>query len=205
MNHFFYVFFKRFFDIVFGFLLLFLSAPVILISALLIRLETKGNPFFFQKRVGLRGKVFKIVKLRGMYSDAKKRYPELYDFRFKTDLNFFFHNKNDPRVTKIGSFIRRFSIDELPNFLNVIHGSMSLVGPRPEIPEVIALYGPYTDSYISVKPGITCLSKCSGRDALTKEESIKLDLIYIQKQSAVLDLKILYRTLIGVIFRKNVF
>jgi lipopolysaccharide/colanic/teichoic acid biosynthesis glycosyltransferase len=140
-----------------------------------------------------------------MYSDSRERFPDLYDYSARDDLNFHFHFSNDPRVTRIGRFTRRASIDELPNFLNVVMGSMSLVGPRPEIPEVMNLYGQYRDAYLSVKPGITCWSKCTGRDTLTKEETILLDLDYVRDHSFFVDLKILYKTFISVLGIRNVF
>ena len=200
-----YEFAKRVFDLVVGTLLFIVSAPIILVIAILIRLETKGSPFFFQTRLGRQGKPFRIFKLRGMFADAKERYPELYDYSGNSDLGFHFHRPEDPRVTRVGQFIRRTSIDELPNFWNVMLGDMSLVGPRPEIPDVLALYGPYRDEYLSVKPGVTCASKCTGRDALTKQETIDLDLQYIRTRSFRLDLSIIWRTIKSVVLRHDVY
>jgi lipopolysaccharide/colanic/teichoic acid biosynthesis glycosyltransferase len=195
---------KRALDLLLGVIGLLLFAPIFLIAALAVRLDSKGNPFFIQKRIGLKGKPFKIIKLRGMYIDAKQRFPELYDYSGHDGLNFHFHYEQDPRVTRVGRFTRRTSIDELPNFINVVLGDMSLVGPRPEVPDVMALYGEYAEQYLSVKPGITCLSKCSGRDALTKEETIQLDLDYIRRRSFLLDMKVLWWTFIGVLLRRDV-
>ena len=191
---------KRLFDIVLGSLSLAIRSPVILLAALAIRLESPGNPFFLQTRVGLKGRPFTIFKLRGMQIDARDRFPELYDYRQITSLDFYFHYEHDPRITRVGQFIRRTSIDELPNFLNVVLGSMTLVGPRPEIPEMLRLYGPGAERYISVKPGVTCLSKITGRDLLTKRESIQLDLQYIKEMSLRLDMKILWRTFQNIVF-----
>lgn len=157
-----------------------------------------------QRRVGYKGKIFTIFKLRGMYIDSKYKFPELYDYSNKKSLNFYFHDKNDPRVTKVGKYIRKTSIDELPNFINVLLGSMSLVGPRPEIKEVLMLYGKDKEKYLSVKPGITCNSKADLRDTLTKEETLKLDLDYIDQMNFILDLKLLFRTAKNVFSRKNV-
>jgi lipopolysaccharide/colanic/teichoic acid biosynthesis glycosyltransferase len=191
---------KRLFDIVLGSLSLVISSPVILLAALAIGLESPGNPFFLQTRVGLKGRPFTIFKLRGMQIDARDRFPELYDYGQLTNLDFYFHYEHDPRITRVGKFIRRTSIDELPNFLNVVLGSMTLVGPRPDIPEVLRLYGPSAERYISVKPGVTCLSKITGRDLLTKRESIQLDLQYIKEMSLRLDMKILWRTFQNIVF-----
>jgi len=200
-----YRFAKRLLDVTLGSILLVLCLPVVSIAAIAIWLESPGSPFFFQHRLGLDGKPFRIFKLRGMYTDARERFPHLYDYSTKPDLNFYFHEESDPRVTRVGKFTRKTSIDELPNLWNVVIGDMSLVGPRPEIPEVLALYGPHRDEYLSVKPGITCLSKCSGRDHLTKSESIELDIKYIRQRSFVRDFGILCRTIHGVLMRKNVF
>ena len=196
---------KRAFDLVLGSVLLIIALPLILIAAAAIRIETPGSPFFIQTRLGRDGKPFRICKLRGMYADARVRFPAYYDYSSKRDLDFCFHHEEDPRVTRAGMFIRKTSIDELPNLWNVVLGDMSLVGPRPEIPEVLALYGPYRQEYLSVKPGVTCLSKCTGRDRLTKRETIDFDIKYIRERSFSLDLAILWRTFRSVMLRRDVF
>jgi lipopolysaccharide/colanic/teichoic acid biosynthesis glycosyltransferase len=196
---------KRLLDIVLGGILLLISLPIILLAAIAIRMETKGNPFFLQRRLGLGGKPFYIVKLRGMYRDARVRFAELYDYKRHGSLDFQFHPKEDPRITKVGAFVRRTSIDELPNFLNVILGQMSLVGPRPEVPEMLDLYGDYKASYLSIKPGVTCISKISGRDSLSKRETIEMDLGYIDRMGTTCDCIILWKTLEGVLLRRDVY
>jgi lipopolysaccharide/colanic/teichoic acid biosynthesis glycosyltransferase len=196
---------KRAFDLIFGSALLVVATPIILIAAAAIRFESKGSPFFVQTRLGRNGRPFKIVKLRGMFKDARIRFPSYYDYSNKPNLDFCFHHEVDPRVTRAGNFIRKTSIDELPNLWNVVLGDISLVGPRPEIPEVMALYGPYREEYLSVKPGVTCLSKCTGRDRLTKRETIEYDLNYIRGRSFRLDIRILWQTFRGVVMRRDVF
>jgi lipopolysaccharide/colanic/teichoic acid biosynthesis glycosyltransferase len=196
---------KRLFDLIVGSVLLVVALPIILVAATLIRLESSGSPFFFQTRLGRRGTPFRIFKLRGMYIDARERYPELYDYSHNRDLDFHFHYSSDPRVTKIGRLLRRTSIDELPNFWNVVVGDMSLVGPRPEIPDMLARYGPHRDEYLSVKPGVTCRSKITGRDALTKRESVELDLQYIRNRGLLEDLSILWKTFMSVLCRRDVY
>jgi lipopolysaccharide/colanic/teichoic acid biosynthesis glycosyltransferase len=196
---------KRVFDFFGGLVLLVVALPIILIAAAAIRFESKGSPFFVQTRLGKNGRPFKIFKLRGMFIDARVRFPSYYDYSKKQDLDFCFHHEFDPRVTRAGNFIRKTSIDELPNFWNVVVGDLSLVGPRPEIPEVMALYGAYREEYLSVKPGVTCLSKCTGRDRLTKRETIEYDLDYIRRRGFKLDLQILWRTFRGVVSRRDVF
>jgi len=200
-----YVSAKRAFDLLLGSVLLIIAIPLILIAAVAIRIETPGSPFFIQTRLGRDGKPFRICKLRGMYADARSRFPAYYDYSSKRDLDFCFHHEEDPRVTRAGMLIRKTSIDELPNLWNVVLGDMSLVGPRPEIPEVLALYGPYREEYLSVKPGVTCLSKCTGRDRLTKRETIDFDIKYIRERSFSLDLAILWRTFRSVVLRRDVF
>jgi len=196
---------KRIFDLLGGAVLLIIAIPIILVAALAIRFESQGSPFFIQIRLGKDGRPFKIFKLRGMYKDSRERFPSYYDYSNKQDLDFCFHHEVDPRVTRAGNFIRKTSIDELPNLWNVVLGDMSLVGPRPEIPEVMALYGGYRQEYLSVKPGVTCLSKCTGRDRLTKRETIESDLSYIRDRRFSLDLKILWRTFRSVMLRHDVF
>lgn len=200
-----YEFFKRAIDLGLGSLLVVISVPIVLVAASAIRINTPGSPFFFQTRLGKNGRPFKIFKLRGMYIDARSRFPTYYDYSGKRDLEFCFHNEEDPRVTRAGRFIRKTSIDELPNLWNVLRGDMSLVGPRPEIPEVMALYGQFRDEYLSVKPGVTCLSKITGRDKLTKRETIDFDIDYIRRRSFPLDIKILWKTFCNVVLRRDVF
>ncbi len=196
---------KRSLDLLVGGLLLLLSLPVILFAALAVRMETKGSPLFLQKRVGLGGRTFTIYKMRGMYVDARKRFPHLYDYAGRSGLDFKFHDEADPRVTKVGAFLRRTSIDELPNLWNVVRGDMSLVGPRPELPEVLRLYGDKKEQYLSVKPGITCASKVSGRDHLSKQETVAMDLNYIETMSLRQDAQLLWKTCVGVLLRKDVY
>lgn len=196
---------KRALDLVLGTVLLALSIPIILIAASAIWLETPGNPFFLQRRVGLGGRSFTIVKLRGMHADSHIRFANLYDYTSKVDLDFRFHDTRDPRVTKVGAFLRRSSIDELPNFLNVVLGQISLVGPRPEIPDVLRLYGRQRAQYVSVKPGITCVSKVSGRDRLSKQQTVEMDLAYIESLSIKKDLLLLWKTCTGVLMHRDVY
>jgi lipopolysaccharide/colanic/teichoic acid biosynthesis glycosyltransferase len=196
---------KRLFDLIVGSVLLIFALPVILVAAMFIRLESPGSPFFLQTRLGRQGAPFRIFKLRGMYIDARERYPELYDYSHTRDLDFHFHYSSDPRVTRVGRLLRRTSIDELPNFWNVVVGDMSLVGPRPEIPDILARYGPHRDEYLSVRPGVTCRSKITGRDALTKRESVELDLQYIRNRGLREDLSILWKTFLSVVSRRDVY
>lgn len=195
---------KRAFDISVATVAIVLTAPIIAAAAIAIAIDSPGSPFFVQWRGGKDGRLFPIVKLRGMYIDARERFPELYDYTRKPDLDFFFHIEDDPRVTRVGRWLRKTSVDELPNLLNVVRGEMSLVGPRPEVPEVLALYGAYREEYLSVLPGITCLSKCTGRDKLSKLETVEIDIGYIRRRSFALDLRILWATARNVLRLKDV-
>jgi lipopolysaccharide/colanic/teichoic acid biosynthesis glycosyltransferase len=131
-----------------------------------------------------------------MYVDARKRFPHLYDYRYSAEQIRYlhFHAQNDPRVTRLGRFLRRTSLDELPNILNVLLGQMSLVGPRPEIPEMIRYYGEAAPIVLSVKPGVTSLAKLIGRDNINFTETLQLDIQYVRVRSLALDFRILFGT-----------
>ena len=179
---------------------LILSVPVIAVVAIPLKLESRGPLFFKQKRVGLNGRVFYIYKLRSMYQDAEARKKELLcknkmqGYMFKMD--------DDPRITKVGRFIRRTSIDELPQFWNVLRGQMSLVGTRPPTLDEYEQYQSHHKRRLSMKPGITGVWQVSGRsDIQDFEEVVKLDVWYIDNWSLKLDVKLLFKTIAVVIKR----
>ena len=192
----FYLAIKRIMDMIVSALALILLSPALAVVALLIRLDSPGPAIFKQTRIGKNGMPFTFYKFRGMFVDARERFPELYDYTYTPEEleTLFFHQINDPRVTRIGRIIRKTAIDELPNFINVLKGDMSLVGPRPEIPELVAYYGPIERKALSVRPGITSLPKVQGRDGLNFRETLDLDLYYVENQSLLLDLRILLKT-----------
>jgi lipopolysaccharide/colanic/teichoic acid biosynthesis glycosyltransferase len=140
-----------------------------------------------------------------MYSDAATRFPELYAYRYdESELHaLFFHLENDPRITRVGRFLRKTSIDELPNLWNVLRGDISLVGPRPEIPQMLLYYGDAASEVLSVQPGVTSLAKVSGRDQLSFAQTLELDLEYVRRRSFLLDLEILARTVVTVLKREG--
>lgn len=184
---------KRVFDIVVSSLILILASPFMLLSALLVRLTSKGPVLFRQVRVGRGGRLFYCLKFRSMYQDAEARRQELMHLN---EMNGpVFKIKNDPRITPIGRIIRKLSIDELPQLFNVIKGDMSLVGPRPPLPCEVEQYTPYQRQRLSVVPGITCIWQISGRNNITFERWVELDLLYIETMSFGTDLKILLQTL----------
>ncbi|MFZ5979349.1 MAG: sugar transferase [Candidatus Zixiibacteriota bacterium] len=171
---------------------LILSAPIFLLTALIIKIESRGPVLFKQLRSGLNGKPFFLLKFRTMCSDAEdkkdalKAYNEMSGPVFKI--------KNDPRITRVGRFLRKYSIDEIPQFINVLKGDMSLVGPRPPLPMEVAKYEPWQHRRLSVKPGVTCIWQVNGRNAIDFEDWMKLDLEYIDNWSLWLDTKILVKT-----------
>jgi len=192
----------RAFDVVAALGVLFLTAPLLALAMLAIRLESPGPALFRQRRLGLNGRTFDLVKLRGMYVDAAERFPDLYDYRQhhrEHAGHYHFHTELDPRVTRVGRFLRKYSIDELPNFWNVLRGDMSVVGPRPGIPDLAHMYGDHLARILSVRPGVTSPAKAGGRDDLTLNETIDLDLHYVGNRSWIIDLVTIGRTAINVV------
>jgi lipopolysaccharide/colanic/teichoic acid biosynthesis glycosyltransferase len=190
---------KRAFDLAVAGVGLVALSPVIAAAALAVKLDSPGPAFYWQTRIGLGGVPFQLVKLRGMYVDSLERYPELYDYD-RPDLNFYFYEYGDPRVTRVGRWLRRTSIDELPNLWNVLRGEMSIVGPRPDIPEMTRLYGDLAPRYLCVRPGVTCLAAYQGRDAVTKGERAAIDATYSEDVRVGRDLTIIWHTF-GALFR----
>ncbi|MCQ9388082.1 sugar transferase [Brevibacterium sp. 50QC2O2] len=194
---------KRVFDIFGSGVGLFVLSPLFLVTAALIRMDSPGPVFYMQERIGRDGKPFKIYKFRSMCVNAHQLLPDLND---KTDGNgIMFKMHEDPRITKVGKWIRRFSIDELPQLLNVIIGDMSLVGPRPPLPDEVAEYEADTTRRLRVLPGITGLWQVSGRSDLSWEDSVRLDLYYIENWSLVQDLVIIVRTVRAVVSARGAY
>lgn len=188
---------KRCMDIVGGLIGLIISLPIIGITAIPLKLESQGPLLFKQKRVGLNGRVFYIYKLRSMYMDAEERKKDLMA---KNEMNgLMFKITDDPRITKVGKFIRKTSIDELPQFFNVLKGDMSLVGTRPPTLDEYNRYESHHKRRLSMKPGITGMWQVSGRSNIEDfEDVVKLDVTYIDHWSIWLDLKILAKTVLVV-------
>jgi len=178
---------RRALDIGVSSLALLLSAPVLALAMLAIRLESPGPMIYRQRRVGLEGKTFDVLKLRTMVDGAEHIGAGLAV------------NENDSRITRVGAFLRRSSLDELPNLLNVLRGDMSLVGPRPTIPVQVESYTERQRGRLAVKPGITGWAQVHGRASLPWSQRIELDLYYIAHRSLWLDLKILWRTVLMVL------
>jgi lipopolysaccharide/colanic/teichoic acid biosynthesis glycosyltransferase len=186
---------------------LLLCAPFLLVIALVIRMGTPGPLLFFQDRIGCNGKPFRFVKFRTLYANAKQRFPHLYAYKYSEQelLTLKFKVSNDPRVTPQGAWLRRSSFDELPNFWNVLTGDMALVGPRPEIPEMLPYYRGEMLRKFGVRPGITGLAQTSGRGRLGFFETVAYDLEYVEKRSISYDLKIMLKTIRMVFLRDGAF
>lgn len=186
-------FLKRTFDILLSILLILALSPFLLVIALLVRFSSPGPIVFKQQRVGINGEPFTMLKFRSMLADAEERLPALQ--RESEGNSVLFKIKNDPRITKVGKTLRRFSLDEVPQLFNVLRGNMSLVGPRPPLPREVAQYDEWTHRRLLVKPGITGLWQVSGRSDLSWEDSVRLDLYYVENWSLMGDTAILYRTI----------
>ncbi|NHC13430.1 sugar transferase [Motilibacter deserti] len=194
---------KRVFDMVVAAAALIVLSPVIAVIAVLVRLTSPGPVLFRQERVGVRGEPFVMLKFRSMHVDAEQRLDALLA---KSDSNnVLFKLKNDPRVTSVGKHLRRYSLDELPQLVNVLCGDMSLVGPRPPIQREVDLYHDHVHRRLLVKPGITGLWQVSGRSDLSWEDAVRLDLYYVENWSMTADLQILWRTVRTVLGAKGAY
>jgi lipopolysaccharide/colanic/teichoic acid biosynthesis glycosyltransferase len=178
---------RRAIDVVGGTLALVAAAPLIALAMVAIRLESRGHPIYRQRRVGRGGREFDLLKLRTMVDGAEHVGAGLAI------------NENDPRVTRVGAFLRRTSLDELPNLLNVVRGELSFVGPRPTIPVQVARYTERQRGRLAIRPGITGWAQVNGRASLPWSERIELDLYYIEHRSLTLDARILWRT-VAIVF-----
>jgi len=189
---------KRIFDIVFSIFAIIITLPLFIIIALLIKLTDGGNIIYVHERIGKGGKKFKVLKFRSMYMNADKKLEEILknNPKAKEEWEKTFKLKNDPRITPIGKFLRKTSLDELPQFINVLKGDMSIVGPRPVVEEELKKY--YKDKaelYKSIKPGITGYWQVEGRSDTDYNERIKMDEYYIKNRSFLMDLKIIIKTI----------
>jgi lipopolysaccharide/colanic/teichoic acid biosynthesis glycosyltransferase len=198
-----YRFAKRVLDLTLGLAGLVLLLPLLPAIVLLIKLDSPGSILFRQKRIGEKGRSFTCYKFRSMVENAEVLKPELASMNEFTGPAF--KIREDPRITAIGGFLRRSSLDEVPQLWNVLRGEMSIVGPRPQIPAEVELYEPWHRGRLAVKPGITCLWQISGRSQLGFDEWMRLDLEYVRTRSLHTDLRILVRTLPAVIARKGAY
>jgi lipopolysaccharide/colanic/teichoic acid biosynthesis glycosyltransferase len=194
---------KRTIDLVIASIALIVVAPLLLIVAAMVKLSSPGPVFFVQRRVGRGGRPFSMVKFRSMYHGAHERRHEHQELNLHQGP--IFKVKDDPRVTRVGRVIRRMSIDELPQLFNVLMGAMSLVGPRPCLPEEFLTYGEREWQRVMVKPGLTCIWQVSGRSDVGFDTWVDMDLLYISSWSILLDLKLLALTLPAVFTRRGAY
>ena len=197
---------KRFVDIVVACLAIILLAPLSSVIAAII-VADGGKVFFGHERVGLNGRPFKCLKFRSMKLNSQELLTELLatDDEARAEWNEHYKLKNDPRITWFGNFIRRSSIDELPQLINVLKGDMSLVGPRPVMAEELQRYGEHASEFLSVKPGVTGLWQVSGRNDLDYEQRVALDIEYVRNHNMLMDMSILTRTVWVVLDRKGAY
>ena len=182
--------FRRFTDILLSILILVITSPLLLISIIAIHLESQGPAFFLHERTGYKGKKFNLIKFRGMVNNALEVGPELTQI-------------DDPRITRVGKFLRRTSIDEIPNFINVIIGHMTIVGPRPDIPSITDKYTDEQRKIFDYKPGVTGISQINGRQLLTPDDRIRMELEYYKNAGFVSDLVIFFKTFLVVFNNKG--
>ena len=193
---------KRLLDILICSVALILLSPILLIIIIVIRLDSPGKAIYVSERLTKDGKPFKMYKFRSMRENAEEELDEILDQNEITD-GPAFKMKDDPRVTRVGRFIRKASIDELPQLINVIRGEMTIVGPRPPLPREVAEYTPYQRQRLGVKQGLTCYWQCCGRNNIGFLEWVELDLKYIRERSLWTDIKIFFKTIFAVFTMKG--
>lgn len=187
-----YYFFKRTIDIFCSLIGLIVLSPILLAVGIAIKLESKGQIIFSQDRVGKEGKMFKIYKFRSMVVNAEELKEKLSS---KNEMSGpMFKIKKDPRVTKVGKFIRKTSIDEFPQLFNILKGEMSLVGPRPSLPKEVMNFEDWMLKRLEVKPGLTCYWQVAGRNDIDFEDWMKLDAKYVDERSTLVDIKLIFKT-----------
>ena len=197
-----YKFIKIIFDLLFSLLFLIAFSPLFLIISLLIKLSSRGPIFFLQKRIGKNNIPFKCIKFRTMYPESKDILKNLIkkDSVLKKEFEETHKIKNDPRITPIGKLLRKTSLDEIPQFINVLRGEMSIIGPRPIVKEEKKKYGKNLKKVLLIKPGISGLWQVSGRNNLTYKRRVLLDLNYVENYNLIMDLRILFRTFGVILF-----
>lgn len=189
------MFVKHILDKVFGFILLILLSPILVILSTMVKLDSRGPIIFKQKRLGKDGCIFEMYKFRTMYVDA----PDLRNEDGST-----FNSDDDPRVTKIGKILRKTSLDELPQILNILKGEMSFIGPRPDLPDHFEIYDENDKKKLSVRPGVTGYAQANGRNNNSWAQRIEMDIFYIENYSLLLDINILFKTVYSVLRQEGV-
>ena len=198
-------FYKRIFDIVFALLVLILFSPIYLILMILVALNSKGPIFYIQKRIGKNYQPFDCIKFRTMVDDADTVLATIMEDSdtMRQEFQESFKLKQDPRITKVGRFLRLTSLDEFPQFWNVLKGEMSVVGPRPLVPEELPKYGRKINTVLQIKPGITGLWQVSGRNDIPYPKRVQIDVYYANSHNWLLDIWIIYKTIGVILFPRN--
>ena len=193
-------FFKRFFDIAFSLMALILTLPILLIIAIVIKATSPGPILFCQKRVGRGGKTFTCYKFRTMFKDAEDKLNELLNSSesIRSEWVALRKLREDPRITPFGKFLRKSSMDELPQFLNVLLGDLSVVGPRPVVKEEITYFGSKAPKILSIRPGITGIWQVSGRNDISYTKRVEMDEMYVDSHSFFLDFRLIIKTIFKV-------
>lgn len=200
-RNYFYLIMKRIMDVIVSSIGLILLSPLLIIVSILIKLESKGPIIFSQKRVGVNGQSFNMYKFRSMVVNAEELKKNL---QHKNEMSGpMFKIKDDPRITEIGKFIRKTSIDELPQLFNVLKGDMSLVGPRPSLPDEVKEFETWMLERLEVKPGLTCYWQVMGRNEIDFEDWMKLDVRYVREKNIWIDIKLIFRTFFVLFGDKN--
>ncbi len=192
---------KRAFDVAGAAALVVLFSPIMLVALLVLTVTTKGKPLFFQERIGFCGRRFRMIKFRTMRLDADKLQHQVKNEKDGP----IFKNRRDPRITRIGRFLRSTSIDEMPQLFNILAGDMSLVGPRPPVQREVAKYTAWQRRRLAVIPGLTCLWQISGRSEIGFEDWVRMDLWYLRNQNFLTDLKLLILTPASVLSRRGAY
>lgn len=197
-----YKFVKRFFDIVLASIGMIVLSPIFLIISLAIKLESKGPIFFKHTRIGKDGKIIKIYKFRSMVNNAEDMIKEFTPEQMK-EYKENYKLTNDPRITKVGKFLRKTSLDELPQLINIIKGDLSIIGPRPVVSDELKKYGTNTRKFLSVTPGLTGYWAANGRSCTSYEQRMQMELFYIDNLSLKMDIKVFFKTIEAVIKREG--
>ena len=197
-----YRYIKRFMDVILATIALVVLSPIFLIIAIAIKIESKGPVFFKHTRIGKNGKIIKLYKFRSMVINAEELIKSFTPEQMK-EYKENYKLTNDPRITKIGKFLRKTSLDELPQLLNIIKGDLSIIGPRPVVTDELKKYGANTEKFLSVTPGLTGYWAANGRSCTTYEQRMQMELYYIDNLSLKMDIKVFFKTIEAVIKREG--
>lgn len=193
---------KRIVDVVLSFIGLIVLSPVFLFLSIIIKIDSKGPVFFAHKRIGKNGNTIRIYKFRTMHQNAEAMIENFTEEQMK-EYKENYKLKDDPRITRVGKFLRKTSLDELPQILNILKGELSIIGPRPVVESELEKYGPNKSKFLSVKPGLTGYWQANGRSTTTYEERIDMELYYVENRSLWLDTKLFFKTIISVIKKEG--